>query len=216
MFMDNRVVISLLRHGMTKENEKRAYIGWTDAPLNEKGKERIRQLNGSYLKHDLLFSSPMLRCTQTAEILFPHQKMDVVKDLKEMNFGLFEGETYEQLKRKTAYTEWLSNPFTYQPPQGESFHEFTERVESGWRQVADTIVDTNASSAVIVTHGGVIRQLLSNWSKERRSFFEWKVPFGEGYQLIWTKEAFRREEKCMSLQAVPTTEKLTGSSRLMN
>jgi alpha-ribazole phosphatase len=216
MFMDNRVVISLLRHGMTKENEKRAYIGWNDAPLSEKGKERIRKLTGDYVTQDVLFSSPMLRCLQTAEILFPHQKMDVVHDLKEMNFGLFDGKTYEQLKSQKAYTNWLSDPFFERPPHGESFQEFAERVENGWKEVANTIIETNASSAVILTHGGVIRQLLSTWSKERKSFFEWKIPFGEGYQLIWTKEAFRREEKCMLLQAVPTTEKLSGSNRLTN
>jgi alpha-ribazole phosphatase len=214
--MDDLVVISLLRHGLTKENERWAYIGWTDAPLSEKGEARIRQLDGEYLTEAILFSSPLLRCLQTAELFFPKQKIHVANDLKEMNFGLFEGKTYEQLKRKAAYTNWLADPFSNRPPYGESFQEFAERIENGWRQVSDTIIETKASSAAILTHGGVIRQLLTMWSKEYKSFFEWKIPYGEGYQLIWTKEAFRREEKCMSLLAVPTMEKLTGSNRLMN
>lgn len=214
--MDDCVVISLLRHGMTEENERRAYIGWTDAPISEKGEEHLRQIAGDYLAHDILFSSPMLRCIQTAEVLFPNQKIHTAPDLKEMNFGLFEGKTYEQLKGQSIYSNWISDPFIQRPPHGEVFQEFAERVENGRKQVAHIINETNASSAVIVTHGGVIRQLHSMWSAEHKTFFDWKIPYGEGYQLIWTKKAFRRNEKCMSLQAVPATEKLTGSNEHMD
>ncbi|MFA1821990.1 histidine phosphatase family protein [Virgibacillus oceani] len=214
--MDNCVAISLLRHGMTEENERRAYIGWTDAPLSDKGKEMMYQKRKDYEQHDMIFSSPMVRCLQTAEILFPNQKLNIVPDMKEMNFGLFEGKTYEQLKSQKAYINWLSNPFSRRPPHGESYYDFEKRVEIGRKKVAGKIGETEATNAVIVAHGGVIRQLLSTWSASDKPFFEWKIPYGGGYQLIWTKEAFRRGEKCMSLQVVPTTEKLGGSSSVMN
>src|SRR5699024_5278493 len=204
--MDDCVAITLLRHGMTKENERKAYIGWTDSPLSKEGVETIRLIDHS-IQPDFIFSSPLLRCMETAEILFPNQKIHSVRDIKEMNFGLFEGKTYEQLKGETSYTNWVSKPFSCRPPNGESFHEFAKRIESGWREVVEKILETNASSAVIVTHGGVIRYLLTTYTSYCKSFFEWSVPHGAGYQLIWSKDNLRRKEKCMSLQEVPITEK---------
>src|SRR5690625_1022704 len=213
--MDDCVAITLLRHGMTKENERKAYIGWTDSPLSEKGKEALRLIDHSF-QPDVTFSSPLLRCTETAEILFPHQEIHCVPDMKEMNFGIFEGKTYEQLKGETSYINWLSDPFSGCPPDGESFHAFTKRIGRGWREVVEKILETNASSAVIVTHGGVIRHLLTTYTPGSKSFFEWQIPHGAGYQLNWSKEDLRRNEKCMSLQEVPTMEKKTGSKRHMN
>src|SRR5699024_11343337 len=84
---------------------------------------------------DVIFSSPLIRCTETAEILFPHQEIHREPDMKEMNFGIFEGKTYEQLKAETSYTNWLSNPFSGCPPGGESFHAFTKRIGRGWREM---------------------------------------------------------------------------------
>src|SRR5699024_199782 len=85
VWMEECVAITLLRHGMTKENERKAYIVWTDSPLSEKGKEALRLIDHSF-QPDVTFSSPLLRCTETAEILFPHQEIHCVPDMKEMNF----------------------------------------------------------------------------------------------------------------------------------
>lgn len=208
--MDDRVVITLLRHGMTKENEERKYIGWTDAPLSKKGEAELRQSAKKTGKHQKVFSSPLIRCIQTAEMLYPGQKMNIVPDLKEMLFGLFEGKTYAQLKAEKTYTDWLTDPFSHHPPSGESFADFAERVDSGWEQVVQELMETKNRSAVIITHGGVIRQLLSVLTSSRKSFFAWDIPYGGGYELIWTIGAFGRNETCTSLQAVPITEKQNG------
>ena len=59
----------------------------------------------------------------------------------------------------------------------------------------------------IVTHEGVIRYLLSKLGPEKRYFWDWKVPHGNGFELLWSsKEAFRRGERCNLLQAAPLTE----------
>ncbi|HJV31737.1 MAG TPA: hypothetical protein VJ558_06045, partial [Bacillales bacterium] len=72
------------------------------------------------------------------------------------------------------------------------------------------IFQVNAASSAIVTHGGVIRYLLSLFAPQKKSFFDWKIPYGGEYQLIFTKDGLRRGEKCISLQAVPITENQHG------
>ena len=64
----------------------------------------------------------------------------------------------------------------------------------------------------IVTHGGVIRYLLSTYgSIEKRDFWEWKVSHGNGFELVWaSKDAFRRGDRCTLLREVPLTENPTG------
>lgn len=209
-FMDDRVAISLLRHGMTKENENSAYIGSTDSVLSQKGKENVYAASTHIAGADLVFSSSLSRCQKTADILFPKQKIVVVEELKEMHFGSWEGKTYDDLKTLSSYKKWLDDPFSEQPDSGESFATFGLRVLSGWSKVKEKIIAGNASSSAIVTHGGVIRYLLSTFSSCKKSFFEWNIPYVGGYQLIWSKTGFRRGEKCMSLQEVPLTERQRG------
>ncbi|WP_158701674.1 histidine phosphatase family protein [Lentibacillus sp. Marseille-P4043] len=205
--MDDDLAITLLRHGMTTANQKGTYIGWTDTPLSTKG---CNDLCINLPKQDLIFSSDLTRCLETAAILFPSQPVQALKEMREMNFGAWEGKTYDQLKHLPAYRHWLDNPYTASPDGGESFAAFGDRIRTGFTMVKKQILDSDAKDSAIVTHGGVIRYLLSVFSGQNRSFFEWKIPYGGGYRLCWLKDDFRREKACTLLQAVPTMENPRG------
>ena len=61
-----------LRHGMTKGNQERRYIGVTDEPLSEAGREMLRQQMAERDEKELpgiVFVSPLIRCRETAQIL---------------------------------------------------------------------------------------------------------------------------------------------------
>src|SRR5699024_12813281 len=92
--MDDRVGITLIRHGMTKENERSAYIGWSDSPLSENGRAEIESCSklwkNTLIEH--VFSSDLVRCVDTPNILFPHHPVQKVRNLREMNFGKWEGD----------------------------------------------------------------------------------------------------------------------------
>ncbi|MNP25229.1 putative phosphoserine phosphatase 2 [compost metagenome] len=88
------------------------------------------------------------------------------KRLREMNFGDWEGQTYERLKHLHAYREWLDHPQDVTPPSGESWEQFQGRLTDFMDSLAYRMQEENddtisASSALIVTHGGVIRQMSS-------------------------------------------------------
>lgn len=201
--MDDTVVIALFRHGLTEANRRREYLGWTDSPLCE-DIERVSE------EYDILFSSDLGRCLVTAGRMFPNEKPQPFFEFREMNFGEWEGKTYEELQHKPEYRRWISSPLMVKPLGGELFKEFTERVDKGWDIVKEKMMDTSLNKAAIITHGGVIRALLAKWAPVEKDFWEWTVPHGQGYELVWNRQDLRRGARCTLLREVPLTVNQNG------
>ena len=89
--------VYLIRHGKTKGNLEGRYIGTTDEPLCEEGKQSLMQMADAkkYPAVEALFVSPMLRCRESAKILFPKQSISVVSDLRECDFGRYENKNFD-------------------------------------------------------------------------------------------------------------------------
>ncbi|NWQ41578.1 histidine phosphatase family protein [Bacillus sp. EB106-08-02-XG196] len=203
--MDDSVVIALFRHGLTEENKRKAYLGWNDSPLC---KESFDLSTKS--RYNLYFSSDLPRCITTATILFPNKELILLPNLREMNFGRWEGKTYEDLKEVPLYQRWLSNPISYCPPEGESFDKFTHRVQNGWEEITGEILSKNVGRCAIITHGGIIRYLLSEFAPQPRDFWSWQVQHHQGFELVFDREALRRRDRCTLLREVPLTAKEHG------
>lgn len=198
--MDDRVVIALFRHGITEENKRKAYLGWNDSPLCSKTKA-----NRFSKRYQRYYSSDLKRCVHTSERLFPHARPRLVKELREMNFGKWEGKTYENLKENRLYRNWLTDPLAHCPPEGESFQEFAQRIDSGWAKIAEEILTSNLENVAVITHGGVIRYLLSRFASNPKDFWAWQVNHDQGYELIFERESLRRGDRCILLLEVPLT-----------
>jgi len=199
------LVIALFRHGLTEENKRKAYLGWKDSPLC------TNSMNVSTNnRYDLYFSSDLPRCVETATILFPTNTLELLPQLREMNFGQWEGKTYEDLKELLLYQRWLSDPLSYSPPGGESFEEFTQRIQIGWDRITGELLSGNNERCTIITHGGVIRYLLSRFAPTKKDFWSWQAPHELGYELIFEREALRRGERCTLLREVPLMAKVNG------
>ena len=111
----------LIRHGITQGNLDGKYIGQTDLALCPEGKKQIETLCADeiYPEVDKVYSSPLTRCLETAEIIYPEQKLMIVDEICEMNFGEFEGKTQRQLQDLREYTDWLRGGSDAAPPSGE-------------------------------------------------------------------------------------------------
>ena len=198
--MAHHLAITYIRHFVTKENEAKQYIGWMNVPI-------IQEPHMSHqLEADIVMTSDLLRCRQTARLLFPNVVIECSYRWRELNFGDFEGKTYEQLKTVETYRRWLADPIRYVPPNGEAFTEFQTRIE----QAISNAVSRSASHIVVVTHGGVIRYVLSQYAPDVRPFWEWHVPFGEGVTLYNTRERWKERKRCISLAAVRFKESENG------
>jgi alpha-ribazole phosphatase len=198
--MDDHLVIALFRHGLTEENKRKAYLGWNDSPLCPEAKN-LKTAN----TYESYFSSDLGRCVQTGNLLFPNQKFILIEDLREMNFGKWQEKTYEELKEETQYRHWIADPITNCPPEGESFQEFSRRVQKGWDRITGEILSKGIKRSAVITHGGVIKQLLSQFAPEQKDFWDWNVPHGTGIELIFEHEKLRRKDRCTLLREVPIT-----------
>ena len=99
--------LHLIRHGMTAGNLQGLYIGsGTDIPLCDEGRAQLNELKErfEYPQVDTVFSSPLLRAVETANILFPDAKHTfTVHDLREAGFGKFENKPVKELVHDEDY-----------------------------------------------------------------------------------------------------------------
>lgn len=205
------LAITLLRHGLTAENERHAYIGWSDVSLSKKGRELLGKYKDFQDNYELFLCSDRKRCVETAEILFPNNSLKKCSAFREMNFGEWERKTYDELKNNELYRKWLDDFYKVCPPGGEDFYHFTKRIDEGWRKLLTYLFTNDLRKVVIVSHGGVIRYLLSKLAPEKAEFWDWRIPHGGGYELIWTEQEGKGEIRCTLLREVTLTEKPHGS-----
>ena len=171
--------ITLLRHGETAGNIKGAYNGRTDDPLSENGRKQAENA-GIFPEVTHVYVSPMLRARQTAEICFPNALQTVIADLREMDFGVFEGRTADEMENDSAYRAWVDNGCKDACPNGESIYSFANRVSTAFAQLME-----KGEDAIIVAHGGTIMAILSVFAKEDKDYFQWYVKNCQGYKATW-------------------------------
>ncbi|RYI25648.1 histidine phosphatase family protein [Bacillus infantis] len=209
LFMDDTVAVTLFRHVLTEQNRHKAYLGWSDSALCHEEKRRFEGWARSLPEFPFIFSSDLGRCLETAGLL-PGGDALKLKELREINFGRWEGGVYEELKNDPAYQAWLNDPFTAPIPEGEDYGQFSERVRHGWEKIRTILIRHEGTRAAVVTHGGVIRQLLTMLAPEERPFWEWRTPHAGAITLIWEDNGFRRGERCTLLLEEASTGKLPG------
>lgn len=152
-----KIRVYLIRHGKTAGNLKQAYIGSTDQPLCPQGRAELEALAGRLPIPDELWRSPLCRCGQTAGILYPGVPARVCADLRECDFGRYEGKNYDQLKDEAAYQEWLDSGGTIPFPDGEDPMVFRARSREAFAAIAASVAKRHPGGTLaIVCHGGTI------------------------------------------------------------
>ena len=182
--------ISVLRHGMTEANEKGVYIGSTDLPLSDKGAAELaaRADEHDYPRVHRVYSSPLRRCTETAEILFPDTELCTVDDLRELNFGEFENKSIDELAKRKDYNDWLRGGKDARPPKGESLEEMTARTYKAVHSVITDMMENGLTHCAIITHGGIISNMLSCFGLPKYDAKTLSCDFGMGFDIIVTAQ----------------------------
>ncbi len=156
----------LIRHSPTKPLKRVGYVGWSDAPLGERGVSEARLTGERISKEeriDAIHASDLLRSRRTAEEIARRLGLGVRtrKDFRELSFGAWEGLAHEDLmeRDRELYESWLGNPEDVSPPGGETLAELRGRVNRGLDAVmeeAEREFGVGAGLA-IVAHGGPLR-----------------------------------------------------------
>ena len=97
--------LSIIRHGLTDANDKGIYLGSrTDYPLSKKGISSLLNIMDEfeYPKVQRVYSSPMKRCLETAEIIYPYRELQIVENMTELDFGEFDGKSVNELIHRTS------------------------------------------------------------------------------------------------------------------
>jgi probable phosphoglycerate mutase len=148
--------VFLIRHGETEWSLNGRHTGSSDIPLTENGRQvaRLWQPYAAVRKFALVLSSPLQRARQTCELagLGAHARID--DDLREWNYGDYEGLTPQQIRR--AQAEWLI--FRDGCPGGESPEQVGARVD----RVIARIRGAQGDVAVFA-HGHLLRVFGARW-----------------------------------------------------
>ncbi len=186
--------IHLIRHGITDANLLGQYIGSkTDLPICPEALKELDFLkkNYEYPQIDALYSSPMLRCRQTGAILFEGFEPIIVENLKEYDFGDFEGKTALELENNPEFLKWTSGQNTA-TPNGEDNSDFVKRLCVGLNQIVLDMIEKDIESSAVIMHGGAIMMLLAACAVPRHTPAEWTADQGHGYSLRITPSLYHK------------------------
>ncbi len=196
--------IHLLRHGMTAANTDGRYIGKTDLPLSPEGLAALLKLREDYRYPGgvRFFPSPLTRCRQTLEVLYPQCAPEVVDGLAECDFGAWEGKSIRDLKNDERFLQWMEGRIR-DIPDGESTEDFRRRVCAAFEGVVNDLIHHGDTEAVVCTHGGVITLLMQLYSLPRLDPKDCLAAAGEGFTLRVTPSVWASEPLAEALCVIP-------------
>ncbi len=154
----------VVRHGVTAFTLEKRFSGTGDPPLVEQGRLQAKLIAERLVARggvDLVVSSPLARCRETAATIAGalHAELTVEDDLREVDFGVWEGLTFatveERWSRELAL--WLGDT-AISPPDGESYEELRLRVVAAQQRLVNR---HRGRTLCVVTHSRATAMLVA-------------------------------------------------------
>jgi len=152
--------IDLLRHGETTAG--RCLLGSTDALLSDSGWQQMHAAvkNKNYQR---IISSPLKRCAEFSKQLSKENNLplSIEDDLREIHFGDWEAKPINEIweSQQVLLSAFWDDPVNNAPPNAERLIDFEVRVNVAFNKIKN---DYKGDNILMIIHGGVIRQILSN------------------------------------------------------
>ena len=146
--------LTLVRHGATDWNGAGRWQGWTDTPLGTTGEEQARRLAQRLggQAFTALYASDLRRAADTARLVRPGESPILDAQLRELNFGKYEGMGTGDVLHDPEYHDWQLDPWRRPAPGGgESLSAVGERLHAWAQELPDGRV-------LAVSHGAAIRK----------------------------------------------------------
>ena len=197
--------ISLIRHGRTDANDQGIYIGTTDLPLNDAGRNELYDKLDRFVypRVERVYSSPLLRCTESAEILFPNREIVAADEFQELHFGKFEGKRAEDLLRNEEYRTWIKGGMDAKPPEGESVAELCVRTYRGFHRILLEMMQEGMQHVALVTHAGVIANALACFGLPKLDPKQIQTAAGEGFEIQINPQIWQQAQAFEILGVIP-------------
>ena len=145
----------LVRHGQTVQNVAGIAQGWNDSELSDAGRDQVLRLAKrlSHMKASALYSSPLGRAMSTAQAIAEATGLPIttLDDLREMNYGGWEGRSFLDVRREDeeTYQRWIADE-ACPCPGGESHNDVRQRLERAFAAMS-------SPRPIVVTHGTALR-----------------------------------------------------------
>jgi len=166
----------LARHGETVWNVEKIYRGRADVNLDEVGIKQA-ELLGKYLSNwelEAIYSSPLKRALDTANIIDRYQKIGVhiAEGLIDFDYGEWQSLSEQEAKRLylSLHNEWHNNPHKVRMPGGESLEDVGRRAI----EVVNGVLSKYQGSVVLVSHRVVNKVLICSLLGLDNSYF-WNI-----------------------------------------
>lgn len=146
----------LIRHGETAWSLSGAHTSRTDIPLTERGKERARKIH-DYLQGKtfaMVLTSPMERARETCRIAGYGDVAQIDDDLREWNYGVYEGRTTQDIQKEIPGWSVWTNPMI----DGETIEQVAERANRVIARAA-----AKGGQVALFAHGHILRILAACW-----------------------------------------------------
>jgi len=162
-----RGTVILMRHGETPWNRQGRVMGRQPVELDAAGREQVESSVplARMLKPDLIFSSPLARARQSAEIIAAGiGGVEVIEEplIEEVRYGRWEGMTYHQLIKDDSFIEYRKAPIENVTPGGETIGQVQAR---GVEAVMNALHAHNGQRLLFVSHGDIIRTVVCHFMK---------------------------------------------------
>lgn len=155
--------IYLARHGESEWNILSKVQGQKDVPLTDKGIVQANSL-GNRLIHeeiDKIYASDLIRAYETANIIGKINNVEVVsmKELREINFGIWEGLTNSEIKTRyqKEFNIWMRTPEKLHLTNAESLKELQLRAMRG---INNIVRDNSIDNVLIVSHSATLKTII--------------------------------------------------------
>ncbi|WP_396021655.1 histidine phosphatase family protein [Bacillus cereus group sp. BfR-BA-01380] len=180
---DNMVTLYITRHGKTMLNASERVQGWADSPLVEKGVEVAKNL-GNGLK-DIHFvaaySSDSGRAIETANLVLKYSEQSKLKlvqrkDIRELNFGIFEGDKNENMQKMIGTVAGVKSAEEFMKlsieeivnfiavaddtKQSEGWKTFSTRIKRELDKISEETAKNGGGNVLVVSHGITITSLV--------------------------------------------------------
>lgn len=155
----------LVRHAETEASTRGRCYGSLDVGLSPLGRSQCAALARALSAESIsaVVTSPRVRAVETATAIAEPHGIEVRfdTDLQELDFGELEGRTYDEIaaSQPELYAQWMTQPTRVRFPGGEGYADLANRAA---RAVRSLRAELDGRTAVAVTHGGVVRAVLSS------------------------------------------------------
>lgn len=202
--------ICFIRHGMTEANADGRYIGITDLPLSNEGAQALydKLEKYEYPPAQKVYTSPLKRCKQTVSILQPNRLTVELPELVEMDFGDFENKKIADIMDTDEYKKFIKGGLDNPPPGGESLRDVVTRCYKALQMIISDMMYEGITNVAVVTHAGIIMNMLSCFGVPKRNPMDYSCDFGEGFEVMVTASMWQRSEAFEVLGTYPAHEQV--------